>query len=138
LGGRREADFGRTQARRYRIITIFDNLKRRGYSNQVTPPGGGTEASVTMPQTITPQKDIIKRLRSAEGHVRAIANMVEQGAYCMDIINQSHAVIEALKKVNTLVLEGYLGECAFDAVNSKDAAKRKKAVAELVNLYSKK
>jgi hypothetical protein len=27
---------------------------------------------------------------------------------------------------------------AFDAVNSKDLAKRKKAVAELINLYSKK
>jgi DNA-binding FrmR family transcriptional regulator len=56
----------------------------------------------------------------------------------MDIINQNHAVIEALRKINNLILEGYLGECAFDAVNSKDLAKRKKAVAELINLYSKK
>lgn len=83
-------------------------------------------------------QDIINRLHYAEGHVRAIAKMVEQDAYCMDIINQNHAVIEALKKINTLILEGYLGECAFDAVQSKDAAKRKKAVMELVNLYSKK
>jgi CsoR family transcriptional regulator, copper-sensing transcriptional repressor len=84
------------------------------------------------------QADIIKRLRYAEGHVRAVAKMVEEGAYCMDIINQNHAVIEALRKVNQLVLDGYLGECALDAVNSKDAAKRKAAVQELVKLYSKK
>jgi CsoR family transcriptional regulator, copper-sensing transcriptional repressor len=84
------------------------------------------------------KKDLIKRLRYIEGHVRAVAKMVDDGAYCMDIINQSHAVIEAMKKVNGLVLEGYLGECAFDAVNSKDAAKRKEAVSELVKLYSKK
>jgi CsoR family transcriptional regulator, copper-sensing transcriptional repressor len=84
------------------------------------------------------QEDLIKRLRYIEGHVRAVANMVEQDAYCMDIINQGHAVIEAMKKVNNLVLEGYLGECAYDAVNSKNAAKRKKAIFELVNLYSKK
>lgn len=84
------------------------------------------------------KKDLIKRLRYVEGHVRAVAKMVEEDAYCMDIINQSHAVIEAMKKVNGLILEGYLGECAFDAVNSKDAAKRKAAVSELVKLYSKK
>ncbi len=84
------------------------------------------------------KKDLVKRLRYVEGHVRAVAKMVEDGAYCMDIINQSHAVIEAMKKVNGLILEGYLGECAFDAVNSKDAAKRKEAVSELVKLYSKK
>lgn len=84
------------------------------------------------------KKDLVKRLRYVEGHVRAVAKMVEDDAYCMDIINQSHAVIEAMKKVNALILEGYLGECAFDAVNSKDAAKRKAAVSELVKLYSKK
>jgi CsoR family transcriptional regulator, copper-sensing transcriptional repressor len=91
----------------------------------------------------TPQKgeqrdNIVKRLHYAEGHIRAVAAMVEEDAYCMDIINQNHAVIEALKKINTMILEGYLGECAFDAVNSKSARERKKAVMELVNLYSKK
>ena len=85
------------------------------------------------------QKEVIvKRLHYAEGHLRAVANMVENRAYCMDIINQNHAVIEALKKINGLILEGYLGECAFDAVNSKNARTRKKAVMELVNLYSRK
>jgi len=85
------------------------------------------------------QKDsIVKRLHYAEGHLRAVAAMVENNAYCMDIINQNHAVIEALKKINGLILEGYLGECAFDAVNAKSARTRKKAVMELVNLYSKK
>jgi DNA-binding FrmR family transcriptional regulator len=81
---------------------------------------------------------IIKRLHYAEGHLRAVAAMVENNAYCMDIINQNHAVIEALKKINGLILEGYLGECAFDALNAKSAQTRKKAVMELVNLYSKK
>ena len=84
------------------------------------------------------KQDIVKRLHYASGHVRAVAGMVEKDVYCMDIINQNYAVIEALRKVNALILEGYLGECAFDAVNSKSPSKRKKAVAELVNLYSKK
>jgi DNA-binding FrmR family transcriptional regulator len=82
--------------------------------------------------------DIIKRMRNAEGHVRGVAKLIEEDAYCMEIINQNHAVIEALKKVNQLVLEGYLGECAWDAMTAKEANKRKAAIAELVKLYSKK
>lgn len=84
------------------------------------------------------KKDLIKRMRYAQGHLKAVENMIAQDAYCMDIINQNHAVIEALKKINQLVLEGYLGECAWDAVNSKNLAKRKKAISELVKIYSKK
>jgi DNA-binding FrmR family transcriptional regulator len=84
------------------------------------------------------KSDLVKRMRYAEGHLKAVTKMLEEDAYCMDIINQNHAVVEALKKVNRLILEGYLGECAWDAMHSKDAAKRKKAISELVTLYSKK
>ncbi len=83
------------------------------------------------------KKDLVKRLRYIEGHVRAVAGMVESDAYCMDIINQSHAVIEAMKKVNNLILEGYLGECVLDA-KSSNPTKRKAAVEELIKIYSKK
>lgn len=83
------------------------------------------------------KKNLAKRLRYVEGHVRAIGVMVEKDAYCMDIINQSHAVIEAMKKVNELILEGYLGECVLDA-SSSNANKRKTAVKELMKIYSKK
>lgn len=82
--------------------------------------------------------DVIKRIRTAAGHLKAVENMVTEDAYCIDIINQNHAVIEALKKVNQLILEGYLGECAWDAMTAKDVSKRKKAIMELVMLYSKK
>lgn len=88
-------------------------------------------------ESIKNKQDLLKRLRYIEGHVRAVAGMVENDAYCMDIVNQSHAVIEAMKKVNSLILEGYLGECALDAVGSNNAAKRKAAVAELVKIYTK-
>ena len=83
------------------------------------------------------KKDVLKRIHYAEGHLRAVAKMIESNAYCLDIINQNHAVIEALKKINRLILEGHLGVCAWDAVNSKNSAKRKKAIAELVQLYQK-
>ncbi len=109
-----------------------------GYKLQIQTPHRGVYESMSQAPTEKHKKDLVKRLHYAEGHVRAIAGMVERDAYCMDIVNQNHAVIEALRKVNQMILEGYLGECAWDAVASSDVKKRKKAVMELVNLYSKK
>jgi len=82
--------------------------------------------------------DVIKRVHYAQGHLKAVEKMITGEAYCLDIINQNHAVIEALKKINQMILEGHLGICAWDAVNSKNSAARKKAVGELIKLYSKK
>ena len=39
------------------------------------------------------KQDVLKRLRSIEGHVRGIARMVEEDAYCIDIMRQIHAVV---------------------------------------------
>jgi DNA-binding FrmR family transcriptional regulator len=91
-----------------------------------------------MKNTASHKQNVVNRVKYAEGHLKAVLKMIETDAYCMDIINQNHAVIEALKKINHMILEGYLGECAWDAVNSKNFAKRKKAINELVTLYSKK
>lgn len=82
-------------------------------------------------------QDVIKRVHYAQGHLRAVEKMIQENKYCLDIVNQNHGVIEALKKINQMILDGYLGECAWDAVNSKNSAKRKKAVNELIKLYSK-
>jgi DNA-binding FrmR family transcriptional regulator len=83
------------------------------------------------------KKDVLNRLHYAEGHLKAVSKMVEGDAYCLDIINQNHAVIEALRKINQMVLSGHLGVCAWDAVNSKNSSKRRQAISELVSLYSK-
>jgi CsoR family transcriptional regulator, copper-sensing transcriptional repressor len=82
------------------------------------------------------KKDLLNRLHYAEGHLKAVSKMVDSDAYCLDIINQNHAVIEALRKINQLILSGHLGVCAWDAVHSKNTSKRKKAISELVKLYS--
>ena len=83
------------------------------------------------------KQEVVKRVHYAQGHLKAVEKMINQGAYCLDIINQNHAVIEALKKINQMILEGHLGICAWDAVNSKNTNRRKAAVSELLKLYSK-
>ena len=50
-------------------------------------------------------QDIVRRLKSVEGHVRGIERMVEENAYCVDVVNQILAVQRALRKVSGLVLD---------------------------------
>ena len=70
--------------------------------------------------------DILNRLKSIEGHVRGIQRMVENGDYCIDIVNQLLAVQRAMQRVNSLVLERHLHTCVTTAIRGDDPAERRK------------
>src|SRR5713101_2668681 len=75
------------------------------------------------------------RLRSVEGHVRGVVRMVEEGAYCIDIIKQTLAIQRALEKVNALLLEDHLETCASTAIRSADQAERERTIRELLDVF---
>lgn len=78
---------------------------------------------------------IINRLKSIEGHVRGIQRMMEEGAYCMDIINQSMAVQRALEKVNGLILERHLQTCVTTAIQGDDPLERERVIEEILSVF---
>jgi CsoR family transcriptional regulator, copper-sensing transcriptional repressor len=78
---------------------------------------------------------IINRLKSIEGHVRGIQRMLEEGAYCMDIINQSMAVQRALEKVNGLILERHLQTCVTTAIQGDDPLERERVIEEILSVF---
>lgn len=78
---------------------------------------------------------ILNRLKSIEGHIRGIQRMVEEGAYCIDIINQNLAVQRALEKVTSLVLERHLQTCVTTAIRGDDAAERERVITEIMNIF---
>lgn len=75
------------------------------------------------------------RLRSIEGHVRGVIRMVEDGAYCVDIIKQTLAIQRALEKVNALVLEDHLATCASTAIRAADPKERERTIEELLEVF---
>jgi DNA-binding FrmR family transcriptional regulator len=79
--------------------------------------------------------DVVRRLKSVEGHVRGVQRMVEEGAYCIDIVNQIVAVQRALKKVSGLVLDQHLHSCVTDAMRGPDAAAREQVLGELMEVF---
>jgi DNA-binding FrmR family transcriptional regulator len=52
--------------------------------------------------------DVLNRLRSAKGHVAALAGMIERDAPCGEVLRQSLAVRGALSAVNRALLRAYL------------------------------
>ena len=78
---------------------------------------------------------IIARLRSVEGHVRGVARMVEEGAYCVDVVHQIDAVQKALRKVSGLILDRHLHHCATAAIRGDDPAERERVIGELLDVF---
>jgi len=78
---------------------------------------------------------MIKRLKNIEGHLHGIIGMMEQGAYCINVIQQVQAVQASLNKLNLLILDNHLHSCVTEAVRGEDLQSREKVLQEIVKLY---
>lgn len=81
---------------------------------------------------------IVNRLKSIEGHVRGVEKMVEDGAYCIDIVNQINAIQAALHKVNALVLDRHLHTCVTTAIRGDDPDERERVIGEIMGVFNTK
>jgi MoxR-like ATPase len=54
--------------------------------------------------------------------------MVEEDAYCIDVIRQIQAVEAALNKVSSQILEGHLNSCVITAVQGSDKKERERDI----------
>ena len=61
-------------------------------------------------------KDLIHRLNRIEGQIRGIRNMVEQDAYCLDILIQVAAANAALNSFNKVLLGNHLRTCVANDI----------------------
>ena len=65
----------------------------------------------------------IRRLKTIEGHLRGVIRMVEEDAYCIDVIRQIQAIDAALNKVSTQILENHLNSCVITAIKGNNPMK---------------
>lgn len=82
--------------------------------------------------------DYLRRLRRIEGQVRGLQRMVDEEAYCIDVLTQVAAVTKALQAVSLGLLEDHMGHCVVEAARESDQAAHTKvreaadAIARLV------
>ncbi len=77
----------------------------------------------------------IRRLKTIEGHLRGILRMVEEDAYCIDIIRQIQAVESALNKVSSRILEDHLNSCVITAIQGDDKKERERVLKEITEVF---
>lgn len=63
-------------------------------------------------------KKLINRLNRIEGQVRGIKGMVENNAYCTDILVQVSAINSALNAFNKELLASHIRTCVADDIRS--------------------
>ena len=80
-------------------------------------------------------EDTLKRLKIVEGHLKGITRMVEEDAYCIDVIRQIQAVEAALNKISTQILEAHLNSCVITAVKGEDPAERQRVLNEVLEVF---
>ncbi len=83
------------------------------------------------------RKAISRRLKRIEGQVRGVDRMLEQGRYCVDILQQIQATKAALKKVETELLRDHANSCIEGALREGSLDEQRDKIVELVDLFER-
>ena len=77
------------------------------------------------------------RLRRIEGQVQGLQRMLDNDAYCVDILLQISAVQGALDQVQRLLLGRHIESCVADAIRSGSRSERQQKIDELLDVLSR-
>jgi DNA-binding FrmR family transcriptional regulator len=78
-------------------------------------------------------RDLMNRLKRIEGQVRGIQRMLEEDAYCTDILIQVSAINAALNSFNKKLLANHIQTCVADNIREGND----EVIDELVNTLQK-
>ena len=81
------------------------------------------------------KRSVSNRLASSAGHIKGIERMINEDAYCVDVIRQIQAVQAALNKVSSMVLDSHLNSCVVTAVQGEDPSERERVLAEITSVF---
>ena len=76
----------------------------------------------------------LRRLKTIEGHLKGVTRMVEEDAYCIDVIRQIQAVKAALNKVSAQILEEHLNSCVITAIRGDSEQERERVLREIAEV----
>ncbi len=79
------------------------------------------------------QKALLNRLSRLEGQIRGIRRMIEEDAYCTDVLMQSAAVTSAMNAFNRELLADHIRSCVTEDIR----AGKDETVDELVGLIQR-
>ena len=81
----------------------------------------------------TERRDLMNRLKRIEGQVRGLQRMLDEDAYCPDILTQASAVNSALNSFCRTLLNSHIRTCVTEDIR----AGREEAADELMESLKK-
>lgn len=81
------------------------------------------------------KKRVTHRSKIIEGQIKGLQKMIDNEAYCMDILTQSLAIQKSLASLNKFILENHLRTHIHHMLGSDDYKQHTKAIEELLSLY---
>ncbi|HEY7464589.1 MAG TPA: metal-sensitive transcriptional regulator [Candidatus Limnocylindria bacterium] len=64
------------------------------------------------------RQELLNRLRRIEGQARGLQRLVDEEAYCLDLLQQVQALTAAADQVGLLLLEDHIAGCLAHAIES--------------------
>jgi len=77
--------------------------------------------------------EVLNRLKRAEGHLRSIVTMLEEGRDCLEIAQQMQAVESAVGNAKKTLVHDHIDHClehAVEGVGARDAISQFKAITK--------
>jgi len=71
------------------------------------------------------KEKIQNRLRRIEGQVRGVQRMVDEEAYCVDVLTQISSIVSALEKAGAILLKDHVEHCVRESIEKGEDADEK-------------
>jgi len=82
--------------------------------------------------------DALLRVSRMEGQLRGIARMIEQDAYCIDVLTQLQAVSAARDAVGLRLLDDHVRTCVTDAVKVGEGSQKLDELTAAVRRFARR
>lgn len=82
-----------------------------------------------------PQKEkVLTNIKKARGVLNKIIKMIEEDAYCIDVMQQNLAIIGLLKSAHQMLMENHLNTCFKNAMGSNNEKRKQEMIQEILRV----
>lgn len=72
--------------------------------------------------------------KKARSHIDKIIKMLDDGEYCVDIMQQNLAVVGLLKSAHQMLMEEHLDTCFKSAMKTNNEERKQKMINEILQV----
>lgn len=72
--------------------------------------------------------------KKAKSHIDKIITMIEDGEYCINVMQQNLAVIGLLKSAHQMLMEGHLNTCFKNAMKTSNEKRKQEMIEEILKV----